>query len=276
MARYAHLPIWKDAIDLAVHLEKAVRRFPRYHHKYSLGSDLRQCARRLCRLVTRANEARAEARAKVLEELAGKPAPTGFSSLDLPPAARERLRAQIASHRAHLAHASSHRLWQRTVADFPWLAELFDSADTSPGGPPLRPAWQPVAVTGIASQYRYFAQRYPHARVLIEVGNRWLLPVDATCGSGLGRDCRRPASADLFAGKPAPTRHYPGLGACIEYRASDLPGLRRRWKRQGVAHALVAQDGHFKTGFKRRALRRFWRPATVSPSFPLSTCRGVS
>ena len=68
MARYAHLPIWKAAIDLAVHLEKAVRRFPRYH-KYSLGSDLRQCARRLCRLVTRANEARAEARGKVLDEL---------------------------------------------------------------------------------------------------------------------------------------------------------------------------------------------------------------
>jgi hypothetical protein len=68
MARYAHLPIWKDAIDLAVHLEKAVQRFPRYH-KYSLGSELRQCARRLCRLVTRANEARAAARGKVLEEL---------------------------------------------------------------------------------------------------------------------------------------------------------------------------------------------------------------
>lgn len=68
MARYTHLPIWKDAIDLAVHLEKAVQRFPRYH-KYSLGSDLRECARRLCRLVVRANEARAAARGKVLEEL---------------------------------------------------------------------------------------------------------------------------------------------------------------------------------------------------------------
>lgn len=68
MARYAHLPIWKAAIDLAVHLEKSVRRFPRYH-KYSLGSELRQCARRLCRLVTRANEARAEMRGRVLDEL---------------------------------------------------------------------------------------------------------------------------------------------------------------------------------------------------------------
>lgn len=51
-----------------MHLEKAVRRFPHYH-KYSLGQDLRQCARRLCRLVTRANEAHTAARGKVLEEL---------------------------------------------------------------------------------------------------------------------------------------------------------------------------------------------------------------
>jgi len=43
----------------------------------------------------------------------------------------------------------------------------------------------------------------------------------------------------------------------IEYRATDLPGLRRRWERQDIAHALVAQDGHFKTSFKRRALRLF-------------------
>ena len=31
MARTSHLPIWKAAMDLAVHLEHAVRRFPRYH-----------------------------------------------------------------------------------------------------------------------------------------------------------------------------------------------------------------------------------------------------
>lgn len=57
MARTSHLPIWKAAMGLAVHLEHAVRRFSRYH-KYSLGQDLRQCARRLCRLIIRANEAR--------------------------------------------------------------------------------------------------------------------------------------------------------------------------------------------------------------------------
>ena len=40
-------------MDLAVHLEHAVRQFPRYH-KYTLGSELRQTAQRLCRLVAHA------------------------------------------------------------------------------------------------------------------------------------------------------------------------------------------------------------------------------
>ena len=37
MSHTRHLPIWKAALDLAVHLEHAVRRFPRYH-KYTLGT----------------------------------------------------------------------------------------------------------------------------------------------------------------------------------------------------------------------------------------------
>jgi hypothetical protein len=59
MAHYRHLPIWKAAMDLAVHLEHAVRRFPRYH-KYTLGTELRQTAQRLCRLVARANNAQVD------------------------------------------------------------------------------------------------------------------------------------------------------------------------------------------------------------------------
>ncbi len=74
MAHYRHLPIWKAAMDLAVHLEHAVRRFgktpspPRYH-KYTLGSELRQTAQRLCRLVARANNAAAEARLNALDQM---------------------------------------------------------------------------------------------------------------------------------------------------------------------------------------------------------------
>lgn len=40
MAYYAHLPIYKKALDMAVYFEKIVRNFSRYH-KYTIGSELR-------------------------------------------------------------------------------------------------------------------------------------------------------------------------------------------------------------------------------------------
>ncbi len=54
MAQYEHLPIYKQALDLAVYLEKAVSGFSRYH-KYSLGADLRKIARHNITLIVRAN-----------------------------------------------------------------------------------------------------------------------------------------------------------------------------------------------------------------------------
>ena len=44
MARYEHLPIYRDALNLAVHFEKIVASFSRYH-KYTLGSELRNASR---------------------------------------------------------------------------------------------------------------------------------------------------------------------------------------------------------------------------------------
>ena len=44
MARYEHLPIYKAALDLAVHFEKLVAGFSRYH-KYTLGTELREASR---------------------------------------------------------------------------------------------------------------------------------------------------------------------------------------------------------------------------------------
>ncbi|MGH8554923.1 MAG: hypothetical protein ACREUD_05050 [Gammaproteobacteria bacterium] len=45
MARSEHLPIYKASYDLCLYLEQIVRSFSRYH-KYSLGADLRDGARR--------------------------------------------------------------------------------------------------------------------------------------------------------------------------------------------------------------------------------------
>lgn len=57
MAQTEHLPIFKQAYDLCLHLDQVVRSFPRYH-KYALGADVRDCARRVLRLIVRANSRR--------------------------------------------------------------------------------------------------------------------------------------------------------------------------------------------------------------------------
>jgi 23S rRNA-intervening sequence protein len=57
MARYDHLPIYRAAFDLAVHIEKLVRQFSRYH-KYTLGTELRDGSRRLLARIIEANDSR--------------------------------------------------------------------------------------------------------------------------------------------------------------------------------------------------------------------------
>ncbi len=57
MAQTEHLPIYKAAYDLCLYLEQVVHGFSRYH-KYSLGADIRDGARRTLRLVVRANSRR--------------------------------------------------------------------------------------------------------------------------------------------------------------------------------------------------------------------------
>jgi hypothetical protein len=60
MARYEHLPIFREAYDLAVHMEKIVRNFSRYH-KYTLGTDLRDKSRSVLEKIVKANNARERA-----------------------------------------------------------------------------------------------------------------------------------------------------------------------------------------------------------------------
>jgi hypothetical protein len=57
MARYEHLPIYKAALDAAVHFEKVVAGFSRYH-KYSLDTELRQASHAVIQQVILANAAR--------------------------------------------------------------------------------------------------------------------------------------------------------------------------------------------------------------------------
>ena len=64
MARYEHLPNYKQAMDVAVHFEKVVAGFSRYH-KYTLGTELRNQSRAVVALIVKANAAR-DKRAELL------------------------------------------------------------------------------------------------------------------------------------------------------------------------------------------------------------------
>lgn len=57
MARTEHLPIYKQAYDLCLYIEQVVGGFGRYH-KYTIGSDLRETARRVLKLIVGANARR--------------------------------------------------------------------------------------------------------------------------------------------------------------------------------------------------------------------------
>ncbi len=65
MAHTEHLPIYKASYDFCLYIEQLVRKFARYH-KYALGQDLRDGARRVLKLIVRAN-ARRDKRAALLE-----------------------------------------------------------------------------------------------------------------------------------------------------------------------------------------------------------------
>ena len=54
MARYEHLPIYRDALALAVHFEQIVMGFSRYH-KYTLGTELRNASRKTVSLIIQTN-----------------------------------------------------------------------------------------------------------------------------------------------------------------------------------------------------------------------------
>jgi len=55
MARYEHLPIYKQAMDIAIYFEKTVAGFSRYH-KYTLGTELRNQSKQIVAQIVKANQ----------------------------------------------------------------------------------------------------------------------------------------------------------------------------------------------------------------------------
>ena len=71
LARYEHLPIYREAFDMLIYIEKIVRNFSRYN-KYTHGTALRDGAADILSLVVRANRVLRQERLPVLRELAIK------------------------------------------------------------------------------------------------------------------------------------------------------------------------------------------------------------
>jgi len=67
MRHLNRIPIWRDAGRLLLELEQAVRGFPRYH-KYTVGSELRSTALRLCQTIHRAYS-RKGSRVKLVQQV---------------------------------------------------------------------------------------------------------------------------------------------------------------------------------------------------------------
>jgi len=57
MAQYEHLPIYKKAMDFVIYTENIVKNFSKYN-KYTLGSELRNIARKIVVLIINANSSK--------------------------------------------------------------------------------------------------------------------------------------------------------------------------------------------------------------------------
>ena len=71
MAKYEHLPIYKQAMELVVFIENAVKGFSRYH-KYSIGERLRETSWEVIALIVKSNNTPVNARKPLLISLRDK------------------------------------------------------------------------------------------------------------------------------------------------------------------------------------------------------------
>ena len=109
MRHLNHLPIWRDANRLLLDIEQAVRGFPRYH-KYTIGSELRTTALRLCQTIHRAHSRR-QSRLKLVQQVSER----------------------VDDVKLQIQLARELRAFQN-FAQFQWVAELAVSLGRQAGG----------------------------------------------------------------------------------------------------------------------------------------------
>ena len=71
MAKYNHLKIFKESIDLTVYIEDIVKNFSKYH-KYTVGTRLRNISYDITVIIVKINSRKKEDRQEMMRELIDK------------------------------------------------------------------------------------------------------------------------------------------------------------------------------------------------------------
>jgi len=148
MARYEHLTIFRNAIDLTVYIEQVVRNFSRYH-KYTIGTRLREKSWDIVELIIKVNNNFFI-----------------YTVFRYPIDRLENLLAVVNSYLAHFAYANSFRLVQRILTGEGWIYEYLDFNNNKA----IR-LWQaPRYLRYLGSQWLWFKQRYPGSILMFRIG----------------------------------------------------------------------------------------------------------
>ncbi len=165
---------------------------------------------------------------------------------------RERLRATLASYLGHFKHANSIHLIQRISQRFTWLPQLFHlypHGKILHQGYTLIPRWQPIQVSSLRSQWRYFKRQHPNALVIMQVGRVYeVYDQDALL---IQQRFQRTLVPQKAIGR------Y-GVKQCLRYYAATVKRLCRRLRKAEIPYQLIVEEGYLRGGMKRRVLRQLY------------------
>lgn len=165
---------------------------------------------------------------------------------------RERLRATLASYLGHFKHANSIRLIQSISQRFSWLPQLFHlylHGKILHQGYVLMPRWQPIQVSSLRSQWRYFKSQHPNALVIMQVGRVYeVYDQDALL---MQQYFQRPLVPQKAIGR------Y-GVKHCLRYHVAAVKELCQHLRKAEIPYQLIIEEGYLRGGMKRRVLRQLY------------------
>lgn len=152
------------------------------------------------------------------------------------------VQATLASYYGHFRHAKSAKLRQAIFSRYPWLPHiLFESTKAG-----ICRCDAPASVSSLASQWRYFHQRYPQHLLLLRVGNTM---------QAWGQHAQSIANAIHCLGRNLVlAKQQQAIGQ--SWPVAMGAKIRHRLRVQNLPYAFIDEAGWLKGGMKRRELRQ--------------------